>query len=126
MNQLEGILLELADERDGSIQRYEVWLEDCLRRMAAARYQHCDYEEIATSWGMSVSTLRRRFRQQMGISIHRYALNQRLAEAQRLLRESELPIKAIADQLAYQDVFFFSRQFKQFTGVTPGMYRKTR
>ena len=126
VNQLEGLLLELADQRDSHVQRYEVWLEDCLRRMAAARYQHCDYAEIAESWGMSVSTLRRRFRQQMGMSIHQYALNQRLAEAQRLLRESDLPIKAIADQLAYQDVFFFSRQFKQYTGVTPGMYRKTR
>ena len=126
VNLLEGLLLELADERDAEPQRREVWLEDCLRRMAANHYQQNDYAEIADSWGMSLSTLRRRFRQQMGMSIHQYALNQRLAEAQRLLRDSELPIKAIADELGYSDVFFFSRQFKQHSGVTPGMYRQSR
>ncbi len=126
VNLLEGMLLELADERAAQPQRREVWLDDCLRHMSANHYQDNDYDQIAASWGMSLSTLRRRFKQQMGLSIHRYALQQRVALAQRSLRETDTPIKALADALGYSDVFFFSRQFKQLTGVTPGVYRRSK
>ncbi len=125
-NLLEGILLELADERTVRPQRRQAWLDDCIRKMAVSNFQNNNYEEIAASWGMSLSTMRRRFKQLMGQSIHNYALSQRMLRAQALLRDSEQPIKSIADQLGYKDVFFFTRQFKQWTGTTPGLYRRSR
>jgi AraC-like DNA-binding protein len=122
---LEGMLLELADERSGEPQRRQAWLDDCIRKMSVNSYINCNYESIAESWGMSLSTLRRRFRQEMGESIHRFALHQRMLLAQRLLRESIEPLKQIADQLGYSDVYFFARQFKQWNGMTPGRYRQS-
>lgn len=124
-NLLEGLLLELADERSGEPQRRQAWLDDCIRKMSVSNYQRCHYEQIAASWGMSLSTLRRRFRREMGESLHRYALRQRLLLARRLLRESSDPLKHIAERLGYRDVYFFSRQFKQWTGMTPARYRQS-
>ena len=50
----------------------------------------------------------------------------RIAEARRLLGETDEPIKSIAKRLGYRDVFFFSRQFRSITGVPPAMYRRSR
>jgi YesN/AraC family two-component response regulator len=33
------------------------------------------------------------------------------------------PIKQISEQVGYNDPFFFSRDFKRYTGVSPKNYR---
>jgi AraC-like DNA-binding protein len=85
-----------------------------------------DYAQLADEQSMSLSTLRRRFRDAVGSPIHTYMLQLRMSQARRLLGDSDLPIKQVADQLGYRDVFYFSRQFRQITGVPPAAYRKTR
>jgi AraC-like DNA-binding protein len=55
-----------------------------------------------------------------------YVLQCRANAARQLLTETDLPVKLIARQLGYQDVFFFTRQFRKFTGVPPALYRKSR
>jgi len=42
------------------------------------------------------------------------------------LGETNLPIKEIAERLGYNDVYFFSRQFRKQMGVPPAAYRKSR
>jgi AraC-like DNA-binding protein len=82
-----------------------------------------DYRRLAAEAGMSVPTLRRRFHAATGVPIHEYHLRSRLAEARRLLAETPLAIKEIAAGLGYSDVFYFTRQFSQKTGVSPAVYR---
>ena len=62
----------------------------------------------------------------MNVPPHEYVLQSRVAEARRLLAEGDDPIKTIAARLGYRDVYFFSRQFKRFTGVPPALFRKSR
>lgn len=133
---LEGVLLQLAAQRSQSEQRYEAWLEDFLRRLHVYQHSHHSQQQqqaqkahdiniqaIADSWGMSLSTFRRRFKKAIGSSVHDYIIDQRIQHAQKLLRESDDTIKSIVHQLGYNDVYFFSRQFKQRVGVSPGSYR---
>ena len=40
------------------------------------------------------------------------------------LMESHKPIKEIGYELGFGSLFYFSRRFKQITGMTPGEYRK--
>jgi AraC family transcriptional regulator of arabinose operon len=42
------------------------------------------------------------------------------------LRESELTVTEVADALGYQNVYFFSRQFKEKLGVPPSQHRRGR
>ncbi|MFA7238336.1 MAG: AraC family transcriptional regulator [Phycisphaeraceae bacterium] len=128
VNMLEGILLDLADQRGPANEAAgDPWLDHLL-----ARLEQCidkpetDYEQLASEQAMSVSTLRRRFRQTTGTPIHTYLLQLRMSEARRLLGDDDLPIKRIAEQLGYNDVFYFSRQFRQITGVPPATYRRSR
>ncbi len=66
----------------------------------------------------------RLFRQVTGQSPMGLILEVRLSHARHLLRESSLCMGEIAGRLGYGDVYFFSRQFKQKTGVSPSQYRK--
>lgn len=127
INLLEGILLEIAEERnrgDALTPESEPWLREVLDFLTTDPVP-C-YEQIADRCGVSLSTLRRRFRAATGTPIHEYALQNRVATARTLLGETDLPIKAVAERLGYSDVYFFTRQFRRMVGVPPATYRRSR
>lgn len=53
-----------------------------------------------------------------------FLIETRLSRARHLLAETSLPVGEIAERLGYADVFFFSRQFKEKTGLSPLRYRR--
>jgi transcriptional regulator GlxA family with amidase domain len=132
VNLLEQMLIELAEAR-AHVPHREPWLDHVLRRLPDYNAQmstHAttepDYTRLAAELNMSVGTLRRRFKAATGVTLHTHVLQSRLAAARRLLSETDLPLKGIATRLGYNNVYFFSRQFSQMVGVTPGMFRKSR
>jgi AraC-like DNA-binding protein len=122
-NLVESLLLQLADAR-AALTGGEPWLERVLGTIQ--RPEPYAVAKLARDAGMAVSTLRRRFRQATGESLHAHALACRLANARQLLVESEQPIKAICERLGYADVSFFTKQFTRHVGVTPAAYRRSR
>ena len=55
----------------------------------------------------------------------RKIFNCRVNRAKTLLRYSPRTISEIADELRYCDIFAFSKQFKQTTGMTPKQYQRS-
>ncbi len=56
----------------------------------------------------------------------KYWINKQLIyEARRRLLHTNQPIKRIADELGYGDVYRFSKVFKNFCGCAPGHFRKS-
>jgi AraC-like DNA-binding protein len=121
---LETILTELAEAR-AKPESMPSWLEPGLAQITALGGE-LDYDRLAIEAGMSSRTFRRRFAQIMGSSPQAYAISCRIGHARHMLGATELPIKTIARQLGYSDVFFFSRQFTRFTGISPASYRRTK
>lgn len=76
----------------------------------------------AKALGISLSQLRRRFRQRMGMSPYDYLLRQRMRFAARLLVEQRLPVHEVARRLGYRDQSQFSRLFKLKVGIAPAHY----
>jgi AraC-like DNA-binding protein len=135
VNLLEAFLLELAEDRAKrtAAPRTEPWLDAILERLSAAEAiaieeaeEAADYTALASEWGMSISTLRRRFRTATGTPLHEWAMQARILRARALLGDTDLPVKAIAERLGYRDVYFFTRQFRQRVGVPPATYRRSR
>jgi AraC-like DNA-binding protein len=123
INLLERILIELAEERTQPDTK-EPWLQQALEYLSKGPATP-DYEQLAKASGMSLSTLRRRFKQSTGAALHHYTLQNRIAAACRLLGDGDLPIKAIAEELGYSDVYFFTRQFRRVMGIPPATYRRS-
>jgi AraC family transcriptional regulator of arabinose operon len=124
-NLVELLLLDLAGWRHVQ-PRTEPWLDTLMSLLENLDYSRPDYSALARKLGMALSTLRRRFRKRVGVSLHRYTLEIRLAKARRLVGSTDVPFKDIAEQLGYDNPFYFSRQFHQFQGVSPGAYRRSR
>jgi len=126
IHELEVILIDLAQSRTNPPGQ-PTWLKKVIDRLEQfSTGGEPEYDALADEERMTSSTLRRRFRDAMGISPHQFVLQHRIAQARRLLGETDEPIKAIAMKLGYRDVYFFSRQFRSITGVPPAMYRRSR
>lgn len=123
-NALERLLIELAACRT-SPHDPRPWLKTVLARISAVEKQPLNYLEMASDAGLSLSSMRRQFKLATGCSLHGYALQCRMGVARRLLAEGSLPIKNIAERLGYCDAYFFSRQFRQFSGMPPAAFRKS-
>ena len=61
----------------------------------------------------------RLFKKEMGISIKAYVIQQKLLEARRLLRTTNLTVSSVAVQLGYNNFSHFSAQYKREFGITP-------
>lgn len=122
VNLLEAILLELAEARAQDVQA-ERWLAEVLR---AAEDPRPDFAAVAALVGMAPSTLRRRFRSAMGVSLHDHVITSRIVRAKARLMDSDVTLETISQELGYDSAAFFSRQFKQHTGVSPSAFRRSR
>jgi transcriptional regulator GlxA family with amidase domain len=49
----------------------------------------------------------------------------RVKEAQRLLRESELTVSAVAERVGFDNFSHFGKTFKKISSVSPREYRKS-
>ncbi|MCW8128754.1 MAG: helix-turn-helix transcriptional regulator [Planctomycetota bacterium] len=85
----------------------------------------CDFRAVARRMNLSYERFRKRFVQELGMPPAKYRVRRRIDRAKTLLAEGRLPLKAVAERLGYCDLYFFCRQFKQETGVTPGAFRRS-
>lgn len=78
---------------------------------------------LAARVGMSRSPFAARFAALVGQSPMAYLKHWRLELSARLLREQNLSLATIADQVGYESAAAFSRVFKREFRVSPGQYR---
>ena len=64
------------------------------------------------------------FREELGITISEFILRERMLEAKRMLRDTDLTVAAIADRLAFCSQSYFTKNFTQTEGMTPVEYRR--
>ena len=64
------------------------------------------------------------FKLRYGTTPNRYIISKKLECAKQLLDVGYLPIAEVADMAGFTDVYYFSKQFKLETGITPGNYKK--
>ena len=80
---------------------------------------------IADHFGIRDSYLSKLFKESMGENFIDYLLRLRLEEAARLLRETDMTVKQVVNQVGYEDATSFAKRFSKKYGMTPGVYKKT-
>jgi AraC-like DNA-binding protein len=78
--------------------------------------------EMAESARMSVSKIKRLFKQIFGTSIFNYYQNFRMQEAARLLREKKLTVSEVGYQMGFTNLSHFSKVFEEHIGMKPKKY----
>lgn len=81
-------------------------------------------EEVSREVHVSPYYFSKLFKEQTGDNFINYLTQRRVESAKQLLADGRLNIKAICNEIGYNDPNYFSRLFKRFEGVTPTEYRE--
>lgn len=79
--------------------------------------------DLADKYHFNHSYLTRIFKKQKGQSPLKLINTLRLQDAKELLLRPELSVREISEMLGFSDQHYFSRSFKNFTGLSPNEYR---
>jgi len=80
--------------------------------------------DLAAVLRLSPDYFARAFRRTFDISPRKWLVRERISQAAvRLLDAPQLTVSEIAYEFGYEDIFLFSRQFKQVTGRSPSAHR---
>ena len=80
--------------------------------------------DVARKTGMSEVYFRKLFKEECGMSPSKYLISLRIAHAKNLITYENLSISEIAIASGFSDIYYFSRQFKKTTGLTPTEYKR--
>jgi AraC-like DNA-binding protein/ligand-binding sensor protein len=80
-------------------------------------------QEIANVSGLSAPYFSTIFREEMGENLSAYLNRLRVEKAGRLLIETDMSLSDISGSCGFEDQSWFSKIFKNYTGMSPGKYR---
>lgn len=80
-------------------------------------------QDLASYCSMNANYASQLFKQRMGFSFVQYLKMLRIAHAQWLLSKTDETIFSIANEVGYNNYFYFAKVFKKETGLTPTEYR---
>ena len=99
-----------------------------VKRAVAYFHQNYGYAlsrlQIAEAIGVSEDYLSRIFRQEMDVSPWEYLNRYRILQAKELLRSTSDAVKNVALQVGFTNPAYFSRVFRNVTGISPSAYRE--
>ena len=133
-NGLENFLIGVYRQSDGGktyVVKQEMiesgGLASAIREYLEKNVFHMlTLQSIAAGLGVSVSQIKKAYRQEYASSIIADFNEMKVDCAKQLLEDSQGSIQEIAAALSYKNVYYFSNCFKKYTGLSPSEYRKQR
>jgi iron complex transport system substrate-binding protein len=124
-----GLFYQFVHEQFRQLQRSEEQVEEPELAEQMARYihehfgQNISMETMAHLFHYSTHHLARVFKRKYGCSPIDYVIQTRILRAKALLVDTGLPIREVAENVGYKDLYYFSRLFKKVTGETPAQFK---
>lgn len=94
-----------------------------IELMVAQLDQELSLKDMAGSCYLSPFHFARLFKKLTSTTPHAYLAALRIAEAQRLLAETDLSVSQISGRVGYSSLSHFSKGFRRATGLTPRAFR---
>ncbi|WP_440498360.1 helix-turn-helix transcriptional regulator [Sporosarcina sp. SAFN-015] len=119
-----GFIVELLQSSVGRSNQVGS-LVDKVRERIAANYWDASWSLAACADELKLhkSTLSRKFAKEAGQPFSEALLKMRIEEAKRLLTETDLPVAEVSRSAGFTHSTYFSRRFKEETGMTPYQFR---
>lgn len=104
-------------------------MDQNLRKIVYYMETHfCDpdisFETLASGVNFSISYIGTLLRKKLNTSFVKMLTSLRMEKAKLLLTDPSLKIVDVAEQLGYNDSYYFSHCFKKYVGVSPREYKK--
>ncbi len=135
-NSIELLFISLIRNVENKSQHTEVMnlaipsdkIVDSIREILNDKLEsseHIDLNEISFRIGFSKSYIKSQFKKKTGNSIIQYYIDMKIDKAKKLLSQQKFTVSEISDMLGFGSIFYFSRQFKLQTGMSPSEYVKS-
>ncbi|MXN92793.1 helix-turn-helix domain-containing protein [Flavobacterium sp. Sd200] len=122
-NQIPTKVLARKDEIAANfVHLAEQHLADLMSGTAPKRFHASDFASRLFIHPRHLTTT---LRLAINTSVCDYMEERILEEAQKLLKETNLPVAEIGQRFAYDEPTNFTKFFKSMTGITPLQYRKS-
>jgi AraC-like DNA-binding protein/ligand-binding sensor protein len=126
--ELTDVLHGIADRISGQISSF-CGIPHAAAMQKVENYIHENYtrkislKEVADVAGLSAPYFSAIFKEEMGENLSKYLNRLRVERASRLLLETNMSLSEIAGDCCFEDQSWFSKNFKAYTGISPGKYR---
>jgi AraC-like DNA-binding protein len=115
---IEGMNLALYNKK------YNKLIELASRELSQNFTKPFSLQNFCRRHSVGYENFRKLFRAHTGMAPWDYRIRCKMKNSVELLRNEELNLKEIAEQLGYRSPYEFSAQFKKKFGISPGAYRK--
>ncbi len=103
---------------------YKNWAQEAKELITSRFHDNISLTSIADHLSLNPTYLNRVFKRTFQISIPDYLNKVRMEEACQFIRQHPFVlIKEIAEHVGFQDPYYFSKVFKQFTGFSPTEFK---
>ena len=80
------------------------------------------FDDVCVFSKLGSTNLKSMFKEQIGTGVMEYYKSLKIEEAKKFIREEHFNFTEIAEKLGYASIHYFSRHFKNATGMTPSEY----
>ena len=107
---------QAAASQDTAVATVKAYIESHLS-------DELDRDTLAAMVYLNADYLSHLFKKDTGSSLINYVIDRRIARSKELLAKGEMSIRDIAITCGFQNISYFSRQFKKSTGMTPRQFK---
>ena len=107
---------QAAASQDTAVATVKAYIESHLS-------DELDRDTLAAMVYLNADYLSHLFKKDTGSSLINYIIDRRIAHSKELLAKGEMSIRDIAITCGFQNISYFSRQFKKSTGMTPRQFK---
>ncbi|MBQ7915174.1 MAG: AraC family transcriptional regulator [Firmicutes bacterium] len=86
-------------------------------------YEDLSVTDLARTFSMSETYFAHFFKKEAGKSVIAYVNEVRIRHAKAFLEKDDMAIGEIAERVGFNDLNYFSRKFKEITGMSPSAYK---
>ena len=103
---------------------FQQTVEKAKYLMGSNVFSFINLPSISDELGISTSRLNEIFKTYTSMTPYQYYIQIKIHKAESLLEQDDLSVKEVAYKMGFEDQHYFSRLFKNKTGVSPSDWRK--
>ena len=107
-----------------SLRSYSTLIRDIIFYANSHLHTDLSLNTLSDQFNVTKNYLCTLFKKEVGTTLTQYITKLRIHYAMELLSDTDLPISEVALMAGFNETNYFIRKFKQFTSLSPTLYRK--
>ncbi|MFD0693555.1 AraC family transcriptional regulator [Paenibacillus sp. GCM10027628] len=114
-------------EKEGKVTKSWAIIESAINHINERFWDpELDNDSISKHVGISTNHLSFLFKEELGITIHKYLTHIRIEHSKIKIIEGKKSLTTIAEEAGFSSIYLFSRSFKATVGIMPSIFATTQ